>query len=114
MIEFLTKVANTCACSVGRPELNLEEDRGVSFTSTSATKEHTQRMTYIVIRGRICVYIYPVLLSFNAKHVEVINSTGGNAFGTQQIGNMVHVCIAAACSCRWMPVSADVLHGVGP
>lgn len=47
MIEFLTKVPSTCACSVGRPEVNLEEDRGVSFTSTSATKEKVQRTPYV-------------------------------------------------------------------
>lgn len=57
MIEFLTKVPNTCACSVGRPEVNLEEDRGVSFTSTSATKEQVHRTPYVFEH----IFIVPVV-----------------------------------------------------
>lgn len=44
-MEVLMKVAKTCACSDGRPEPNFDDDKGDSFTSTSA---HTTRRGGVV------------------------------------------------------------------
>lgn len=45
-MDALMKFAKTCPCSDGRPELNLDEDKGVSFTSTSVGKERLQSSSW--------------------------------------------------------------------